>query len=262
MSAEVSGIVGGSRLVASIRRRVSPETRSRVSRWLRRVGLQPASLGAVEPEFAALYERCRPYTMTSPERCYALYQAVRYVRAHSIEGTFVECGVWRGGSSMLACLAAASAGWEADFWLFDTFAGMTAPDDADGAAAVARWRGGAHGDRNDWAYAPEGEVRGNLLLTGVAPERLHLVRGPVEETIPSSSPERIALLRLDTDWYRSTLHELTHLYPRLASGGVLIIDDYGYWQGARRAVDEYFGAMPAPPMLTRIDVTGRIALKP
>ena len=75
-------------------------------------------------------------------------------------------------------------------------------------------------------------------------------------------PERIALLRLDSDWYESTRHELEHLYPLLAPGGVLIIDDYGAWQGARRAVDEWRAAIPAPPLLLRVDSTGRVGTKP
>jgi O-methyltransferase len=103
-------------------------------------------------------------------------------------------------------------------------------------------------------------VRATLLETGYPAERLHLHRGPVEETLPRQSPGPLALLRLDTDWYKSTLHELEHLYPLLAGGGILIIDDYGHWQGARRAVDEYFADSP-PLLLNRIDYTGRIAVK-
>jgi hypothetical protein len=108
----------------------------------------------------------------------------------------------------------------------------------------------------------EASVRDTLVATGYAPERLHFVRGPVEETLPRHMPEGpLALLRLDTDWYESTRHELAHLYPRLVSGGILIIDDYGHFEGARRAVDEYF-AQGEPILLTRIDYTGRLAVKP
>ena len=81
------------------------------------------------------------------------------------------------------------------------------------------------------------------------------------ETIPQFAPERIALLRLDTDWYESTKHELWHLYPRIVPGGVLLIDDYGHWQGCRKAVDEYFNTQKIQVLLNRIDVTGRIAVK-
>jgi hypothetical protein len=104
-------------------------------------------------------------------------------------------------------------------------------------------------------------VRETLLSTGYAPGRLHFVTGPVEDTLPERAPERLALLRLDTDWYESTRHELEHLYPRLVDGGVLIIDDYGHWEGARRAVEEYFSTSARPLLLGRIDYTGRIAVK-
>jgi len=74
-------------------------------------------------------------------------------------------------------------------------------------------------------------------------------------------PGKIALLRLDTDWYESTAHELKHLYPLLVPGGVIIIDDYGHWEGARKAVDEYITAEKLPLLLNRIDYTGRIGIK-
>ena len=83
----------------------------------------------------------------------------------------------------------------------------------------------------------------------------------MEETIPGRAPERIALLRLDTDWYESTRHELEHLWERLEPGGVLIIDDYGHWAGAREAVDEFFAKRSDAPLLTRVDYTGRIGVK-
>ena len=88
-----------------------------------------------------------------------------------------------------------------------------------------------------------------------------MVPGLVEDTVPSQAPEVIALLRLDTDWYKSTWHELEHLYPRLSVGGVLIIDDYGHWEGARRAVDEFIEAKGLRLFLSRIDYTGRLAIK-
>ena len=133
--------------------------------------------------------------------------------------------------------------------------------------ALTQWEA-AHeqGDR-PWEelFGPEHfseqQVRETLLSTGYPSERLHLVRGPVEETLPTGAPAQLSLLRLDTDWYESTAHELRHLYPRLSTGGVLIIDDYGHWEDARRAVDEYFDSEAAPLLLNRIDYTGRVAVK-
>ena len=90
---------------------------------------------------------------------------------------------------------------------------------------------------------------------------VRLVKGKVEDTVPKNAPEKIALLRLDTDWYESTRRGLVHLFPRLVPGGVLIIDDYGHWQGARKAVDEYIAGNQVKILLNRVDYTGRIGVK-
>jgi len=214
----------------------------------------------LSPETLEIYQRVKRSTMTTPERIAALCDAVRYVDANRVPGAIVECGVYRGGSAMAAALACTTG---REIWLYDTFEGMSAPTAADARASdgrpAAELLGGAAKGELIWCYSSEAEVAANMRATGY-PERLvRLVKGKVEDTIPGAMPDRIAVLRLDTDWYESTRHELQHLYPRLAPGGVLIVDDYGYWAGARKAVDEYFaGAL----LLGRIDATGRIAVKP
>jgi hypothetical protein len=213
-----------------------------------------------------LYRRVDDYTMTTPPRIYALARAVEYVTAREIPGAIVECGVWRGGSMMAAALTLLRLGViDRDLYLFDTFMGMTPPSDEDvrGSGERAADLLAAEGAESDiWAIAALEDVRDAVLSVGYPVERIHFVKGPVEETLPARAPDEIALLRLDTDWYASTKHELVHLYPRLARGGVLILDDYGYWQGARRAVDEYLSECNVPLLLNRIDNTGRLALKP
>jgi O-methyltransferase len=222
----------------------------------------------LEPAFLERYEQAAPYSMTSVERMYALHAGIRHVAAAGIEGDVVECGVWRGGSSMLAASTLLALGdTERTLWLFDTFEGMSEPGERDVAVSGDRmtdvWDQHRHDHESGLlAYSTIDEVRANMASTGYPPERLRFVPGKVEDTIPGAGPERIALLRLDTDWYESTRHELEHLYPRLAAGGVLIIDDYGHWQGARQAVDEYLATLDAPLLLHRIDYTGRICLKP
>jgi hypothetical protein len=152
-----------------------------------------------------------------------------------------------------------------DLYLFDTFEGMSEPGEQDrrarDAAGAAELLAGSGIDAKVWAYSPLEEVRANLASTGYPAERVRFVQGKVEDTIPGHAPDRIALLRLDTDWYESTRHELEHLFPRLSSGGVLLIDDYGAWEGARRAVDEFVGAGKVRILLNRIDETGRIGVK-
>ena len=221
----------------------------------------------LDPGFHEPYGRCAPFTMTSVERMYALWQAVRHVRRAAIMGDYVECGVWRGGSSMLAALTLAEEGdTSTRLWLYDTFEGMSKPTERDRAfdsdtSVAEHWDRIASDGGAILARASLAEVRANMTATGIDPRRIVYVVGKVEETLPREVPDRISLLRLDTDWYESTRHELEHLYPRLSPGGVLIIDDYGHWAGAREAVDEFFAGVPQAPLLSRIDYTGRLAVK-
>jgi O-methyltransferase len=152
-----------------------------------------------------------------------------------------------------------------DIYLYDTFAGMPPPSDADTTRSGERAADLlAQGDESShiWAIASLDDVRAAVLSVGYPEERIHFVEGLVEATLPETAPAEISLLRLDTDWYRSTKHELEHLYPRIAPGGVLILDDYGHWQGARRAVDEYLADNGLALLMNRIDGTARIAVKP
>jgi O-methyltransferase len=218
------------------------------------------------PRDKTILKRVAPYTMTSVERQIALVQAARHVVRGGVPGCFVECGVWRGGSSMLAALTFAGEGdAERDLYLYDTFEGMTPPTDddrtADGTLAQTHLANTARGT-GVWCCADLDDVKANLATTGYPPDRLHYIQGPVEETIPAQLPPApIALLRLDTDWYESTRHELEHLFPLVADGGAIIIDDYGHWEGARKAVDEYLAALPRRYFLHRIDYTGRLLIK-
>jgi O-methyltransferase len=212
------------------------------------------------------HEAVAEYTMTSPERVWALRSAVRHVCLAGIGGAIVECGVWKGGGMMAVARTLLAAGdKKRDLYLFDTFEGMSEPTDEDvmdNGQSAAELLAGREITQRLWGYAPMDEVRRNVLGVGYPAERVHFVQGKVEDTLPAAAPDRIALLRLDTDWYESTAHELETLYPRLATGGVLIIDDYGHWKGARKAVDEYFAANRIRLLLNRIDYTARIAIKP
>jgi hypothetical protein len=253
--------------------------KSTVKSTIKRVLLRTAGLG---DDAASLRERfpdfdtahletlsaVRPYTMTSPERIHALIEATKYVTRRQIPGAIVECGVWRGGSMMAAARTLQSLrAADRDLYLFDTFEGMSAPTAADvdlaGRTASSALAESSRADKGSyWCYASLDDVKRTIATLGYPAERVHFVQGKVEETVPAQAPERIALLRLDTDWYESTKHELQHLYPRLSSGGVLIIDDYGHWKGSRQATDEFMAATPDFGLLTRIDYTGRIAIKP
>jgi hypothetical protein len=208
----------------------------------------------------------RPYTMTSVARLASLVEAVNYCVRNRLPGDIAECGVWRGGSMMTIALTLLAHGdTSRHLWLYDTYEGMSEPTARDtsltGESAAAQMRV-AVAKEGGWCAAGLDEVREHLHATGYPRDRLHFVQGKVEETIPAALPGPLALLRLDTDWYESTRHELQHLYPLLVPHGVLVIDDYGHWQGARQAVDEYFANAARPVYLHRIDYTGRLMIRP
>jgi O-methyltransferase len=208
----------------------------------------------------SIYETVKPFTVTGPAAVFTLCDAVRYVVRAKIPGAFVECGVFMGGSSMAAALAAKQLGADLDIHLFDTFEGMPPPTERDAFVLASRPVLGFDPKTGDpWTRCDEATVRANMAKTGYDPRRLHFHRGMVEQTIPAQAPTQISVLRLDTDWYESTKHELVHLWPRLSPGGILIIDDYGEFAGARDAVDEYFTERPV--FLFRIDYSRRIVVK-
>jgi O-methyltransferase len=220
----------------------------------------------------AIIAEVRPYTMISPERLLANMDAVAYVVERRIPGGLVECGVWRGGSVLAMIRTLQHLGIaDRDVYLFDTFEGMTAPTDADTSPidepAIETWKSAEGSGEKPWDNFFRAEVfnlddvRSLLLDTGYPSERIHFVVGQVEHTLPAQAPDQVAVLRLDTDWYDSTKHELLHLYPRLSPGGVLIVDDYGHWDGSRKAVEEYLSTAAQPLLLARTDYTGRMAIK-
>ena len=238
--------------------------------------LQPEDRRIFEEELTGaerrIVERALPHSITSVARLKSVIDSVRYCVLRDLSGAFAECGVWRGGAVLTMLLTLQELGrGDRDVYLYDTFEGMTEPTEHDvsryDAPARETWERARREGERPWGafFGPEvfdeRAVRELLLSTDYSEERLHFVRGPVERTLPGLAPPELALLRLDTDWYESTRHELEHLYPRLCTGGVLIVDDYGHWEGARRAVDEYFSGAAAPILLNRIDYTARVGVK-
>ncbi len=221
----------------------------------------------LDRSFWKLYNECKPFTMTSVERMHALYQSVYWLINNNIVGDFVECGVWKGGNPMMiAKILQAEGISNRKIFLYDTFEGMSEP-----TAKDKNYKGNDAGNMmktsrkeqadSVWCYSPLEEVQKNMRLIDYPGDLIVYVKGKVEDTIPKVMPEKIALLRLDTDWYESTYHELTYLYPLLVEKGILIIDDYGYWEGCRKATDQYLKENQLNLLLQRIDSTGRIAVK-
>lgn len=229
----------------------------------------PTPLSVTVPDLSKAEQRiittAKPFTMTSTERMASLINAVTYVIQNGIPGDIAECGVWRGGSMMIVAQTLLAHGDRSrSLYLFDTFEGMSSPteDDKsfDNVSAAVQLEQEQQGT-GIWCYASLEDVRANLLSTGYPEDKIHLIKGKVEDTIPQHSPASLALLRLDTDWYESTKHELNHLFPILDAKGILVIDDYGHWQGAKKAVDEYFAEQGETIYLHRIDYTARILVR-
>lgn len=226
-------------------------------------GVPPADMADA---FKSVYKKCRKYTMTSVERMYAVYQAMEYIEQSGVRGDLVECGVWKGGTAMMMAYLLAQTKGQRKIYLYDTFTGMSEPTEKDvrsetGQAAIEKWKKMQKHEYNEWAYCSLEDVKKNIAMTGYRMDNVVFIQGKVEETIPRVMPSQIALLRLDTDWFESTYHELQYLYPILSPGGVLIIDDYGHWKGAKEAVDRYLAENKISILLNRTDSTGRIGVK-
>lgn len=243
-----------------------------VKNILTTVGLLPKKPKSFPTDFEALHkeiiDKAEPFTMTSPERMFSLMEAVKHITRYRIPGAIVECGVWKGGSMLTVAETLVKLNdLSRDLFLYDTFEGMSAPTEVDenfaGRKADQLLRSNTQKEQNlVWAYSTLDTVKATMALSSYPSDKINYQKGKVEDTIPHTMPAQIALLRLDTDWYESTKHELEHLFPLLQPGGILIIDDYGFWKGARKAVDEYFAQNNISIFLSRIDDTGRIAVKP
>ena len=228
-------------------------------RLLRRMGYELTSIKGHERfSRAGTVDAVKPYTLTTRDRITGLCDAVDYIVESGIRGAVVECGVWRGGSMMAVALTLLENGEvDRDLFLYDTFDGMVEPSDLDldyrGVPVRDKWlRSNPRESGSDWIAVPKTEVEGAMATTGYPMDRVHMVEGRVEDTIPDVAPDEIALLRLDTDLYESYAHVLKHLADRVADGGVVIFDDYVHYLGAQRAVDEWVESWPRPLFLTRI----------
>jgi O-methyltransferase len=226
---------------------------------------KPGEPRHLDEEAKEIVRAVRDRTMTNAQKVFALIEATRYVVDSDVPGAIVECGVWRGGSMQAVALALLRRGVnDRDLHLYDTFEGMSEPTEedltADGTPATELLA--THPKTSAvWAIADLDDVRAGMADTSYPAEHIHYHVGRVEETIPAEVPERIAILRLDTDWYESTRHELEYLFDRVPSGGVVVFDDYGTWQGARRAVDEFLERNGTRLLLVPVG-EGRITLKP
>lgn len=227
----------------------------------------PINYSDIQKDEINTIEEVTEFTLTSPERIVSLIRSIKHIETNNIEGDIVECGVWKGGSVMAALKTLkALKSFNRNIYLYDTFEGMSKPTDIDKSV-----RGESATDaylKKDevWdrivCFSTLDEVKSNISKINYPENNIHYIKGKVEDTIPNNTiPEKIAILRLDTDWYESTKHEMEHLFPRLVKGGIIIIDDYGHWQGCKQAIDEYVQKNKIELFLQRIDYTCRMAVK-
>ena len=205
-------------------------------------------------EFSALYRQVRGITMCSNARLRGLYSAVQRVVSQGIAGDLVECGTARGGSAALMGLTLKRLDAERTLWVFDTFEGLPAPTGADPDFNNAnRWTGSCIGTLE--------EVTASFERLGILAQA-RFVKGLFQDTLPRTGVKKIAVLHIDGHWYESVKVCLENLYDRAVSGGVIHIDDYGFWKGARKAVDEFLARRSINVESKRLDYSGRQFIKP
>ena len=207
-------------------------------------------------------------SMTTLPRLITTVKACKYILKNKIHGDFIECGVWRGGHAIIAKKIFEANGSDKEVYLYDTFSGMTQPEEKDISyitkkRALIDYKTHQRDLYNDWCYASLEDVKNNCIEAGLNMDGLHFIKGDVCETLDDklNLPNKISIIRLDTDWYKSTIKELEVLYPILSKNGVLMVDDYGHWQGSKQAVDEYFDRMGFTPLLNLTDYSARICIK-
>ncbi len=196
--------------------------------------------------------------------------AVKHVKNQKIEGDFVECGVWKGGNLIIYNSLNKKYNLGKKIFGYDTFSGMSEPTIHDNnflnINAKNEWEKNKKANNVNLSfncYSSLDEVKKNINLAAGenSLESINLIEGKVENTlkINKNLPEKISILRLDTDWYESTKIELEILFPKLSNGGILIIDDYGQWKGSRKAVDEFF--FNKNVVMNYVDFSCRVIIK-
>ena len=181
--------------------------------------------------------------------------AVNYILQNNIEGVIVECGVDSGDFEYIWINELMKHNSVRDIYLYDTFGGLVEPTEYDYTCKEAKlyqmnkdevyntWKSQIINEKvNGWCYTPLDKVKQRLNSTGYSQINLHYIVGDVMETLNDKTkiPTKIAILRLDTDWYESSKYELEQMYDNVVSGGIIIFDDYYHWDGQRRATDDFF----------------------
>ena len=235
-----------------------------VNSWYLR---QENLISEISDEEKDIVKKIQPYTMCKVANHWAIIQSLKHIKKNNINGDLVECGVFKGGNLILYKKIIEQIGIEKKIFAYDTFEGMTEPGEHDqdlkDVKALDTFKK-YKSAKVPWCHSSIDEVKKNISKFDINIDKDFIfIKGKVEETLKETKnlPEKISLLRLDTDFYDSTKIELDVLFPRLQPGGVLIIDDYGHWKGSKKAVDEYFELKKNFYWFHRIDYASRLLIK-
>jgi O-methyltransferase len=212
---------------------------------------------------------CKKNTMVTQNHLNFLKNIIKEINDENILGDIIECGVWKGGCSMWMMICQKEHGMHRNFYLYDTFDGMTFPDsDKDPKEAIDIFnkinKGNYERDydkwhtEKKWAYAPIELVKNNINQTQYDESKIKYVIGDVCKTLDTDVPSQISILRLDTDWYTSTKKELDVLFPVVVKNGYIIVDDYYAWKGSRTATDEFLKINKDKISIINTNITGGI----
>jgi O-methyltransferase len=198
-------------------------------------------------DILSIYNHIEGHTLASPYGIMSLIQSVEYILENNIPGALLECGVFVGGNIQAMIKVLKILGhYDRDIWAYDTFSGMPKPQEIDiefkTGPAIILWEKNKFANSevsSRWVRYTLRKVMEQITPLEYPAERLHFIKGMVEKTVPKHLPGQIALARFDTDFYSSTKHEFEHIYPRVSSGGIIFVDDYGAFLGSKTATDEY-----------------------
>lgn len=227
--------------------------------WYKR---QENLLVEIEKEDFNFLKKISNFSMSTPANHWAIIQSIKHIKNLNLKGDFVECGVYQGGNLMLFEYLNNKYKLNKKIYAYDTFEGMTTPNQYD--IDLKNKNASEYKIKDEkWCYATLETVKKNINSLNQKLDNFNFIKGDVCKTLGEINhiPNEISLLRLDTDFYESTLKELEFLFPKLVTNGVLIIDDYGHWKGSRKAVDEYFNLKDNFIWFHRIDYASRLYIK-
>lgn len=220
-------------------------------------GIHPLRLRSIGDSLGMvrLIHRVRNHTGLSVPRLVALYKLSGEIDRLSVPGNIIECGVRNGGSSAVMASVTNKSKQGRDIWLFDSFEGLPEPTPEDGSKALTEYHEGK-------CLGSVDTVKEILNQLHIPENRVHIVKGWFEETFPSVKINEVALLHIDADWYESVKLCLEKFYDSVPPGGFIVLDDYGHWEGCRRATDEFLKQRSLDIKLVKVDYTGHYFQKP